>query len=235
MKHTDIEDEDEPGFFKRNLVVIILGGLVFAGGGYAYTHYKPTKSVPKKKLDMVMVMPVIPPPPPPPPPPPKEEPPPPEEKEEEMIEQAPEEIAEKPDDKPADEPKDDPIGTAIAGGDGSGLALGGGGGGGRGMIGGGTGKGGSRWGWYAGTVQSRIAEALRTHPLTRRAGFTNIVKIWSDPTGRITRVKLSSSTGDRAVDTAIENEVLNGLVLSEPPPDDMPMPINLRLSARKSN
>jgi hypothetical protein len=37
------------------------------------------------------------------------------------------------------------------------------------------------------------------------------------------------------VDTAIENEVLNGLVLNEPPPDDMPMPINLRISARKAN
>jgi outer membrane biosynthesis protein TonB len=152
-----------------------------------------------------------------------------------MIEQAPEEIAEKPDDKPADEPKDEPIGTAIGGGEGSGLALGGGSGGGRGMIGGGTGKGGSKWGWYAGTVQTRIAEALRQHPLTKRAGFTNTVKIWSDATGRITRVRLSSSTGDRAVDTAIENEVLNGLVLTEPPPNDMPMPINLRISARKPN
>lgn len=152
-----------------------------------------------------------------------------------MIEQAPEEISEKPDDKPSDEPKDEPLGTALTGGDGSsGLGVGGGGGG-RGMIGGGGGKGGSRWGWYAGTVQSRIAEALRKHPLTKRAGFTNIVKVWSDATGRITRVRLSSSTGDRALDNAIENEVLSGLVLSEPPPDDMPMPINLRISARPPN
>ncbi len=233
MKPTDIEDEHEPGFFKRNLLLLIIGGLVFAGVGYIYANHKPGKTTTKKKMDMVMVMPVIPPPPPPPPPPlPKEEPPP--EKEEEMIEQAPEEIAEKPDDKPADKPSDEPLGTAISGGDGSGLALGGGGGG-RGSIGGGTGKGGSKWGWYAGTVQTRIAEALRSHPLLRHAGFTNIIKIWCDTTGRITRVKLNSSTGDRAVDTAIENEALNGLVLSEPPPDDMPMPINLRLSARKSN
>lgn len=152
-----------------------------------------------------------------------------------MIEQPPEEIAEKPDDKPADEPPQEALGTALEGGDGSsGLGVGSGTGG-RGMIGGGTGKGGSKWGWYAGTVQTRIAEALRNHPLTRRAGFSNIVKVWSDSTGRITRVKLTGTTGDRAVDSAIENEVLNGLVLNEPPPDDMPMPINLRLTARKSN
>ena len=230
MKPSHIEDENEAGFFKRNLVLLIIGGLAVGGVGC-----KPGKSTAKKKLDMVMVMPVIPPPPPPPPPPPKEEPPPPEEKEEEMIEQAPEEIAEKPDDKPADKPADEPLGTAIGGGDGTGgLGLGSGGGGG-GMIGGGGGKGGTKWGWYAGTVQSRIAEALRNHPLTRRAGFSNIVKVWADATGRITRVRLSSSTGDKAVDNAIENEVLNGLVLSEPPPDDLPMPINLRLSARKPN
>jgi len=233
MKPTDIED-DEPGFFKRNLVMLIIGGLALTGGGYAYLNYKPGKKSSHKKLDMVMVMPVIPPPPPPPPPPPKEEPPPPEEKEEAMIEQAPEEIAKKPDDKPADKPADEPLGTAIGGGDGSG-GLGVGGGGGGGMIGGGGGKGGTKWGWYAGTVQSRIAEALRNHPLTRRAGFSNVVKVWADATGRITRVRLSSSTGDKAVDNAIENEVLNGLVLSEPPPDDLPMPINLRLSARKPN
>ncbi len=48
-------------------------------------------------------------------------------------------------------------------------------------------------------------------------------------------MKLTASTGDSKLDAAIENEVFNGLVLSEPPPDDMPMPINLRLTARKSN
>jgi protein TonB len=236
MKPTYIEDEDEPGFLKRNLVTILLGGLALAGGGYFYLNHKPSKAAPKKKMDMVMVSIAMPPPPPPPPPPPKkEEPPPEEEKEEEMIEQPQEEIAEKPDDKPADEPKDEPLGTALTGGDGSsGLGVGGGGGG-RGMIGGGSGRGGSKWGWYAGTVQNRIADALRKHPLTKRAGFTNTVKVWADNTGRINRVRLGSSTGDRALDTAIENEVLSGLVLNEPPPDDMPMPINLRLTARKSN
>jgi len=140
----------------------------------------------------------------------------------------------KPDEKPADKPADEPLGTALGGGDGSGLGLGGGGGGG-GMIGGNGRKGGSKWGWYAGQVQSRLAEALRNHPLTKRAGFASTIKVWSDNTGRITRVKLSSSTGDNNLDSAIENEVFSGLVLTEPPPDDMPMPINLRLTARKAN
>jgi len=226
-------DDDEPGFFGRYRVLLILGGIALAGGGYMYANHTPSKSAPKRKMEMISIsIPPPPPPPPPTPPPPKEEPPP--EKEEEMIEQAPEEIAEKPDDKPADKPADEPLGTAISGGNGSGLGLGGGGGGG-GMIGGGSGKGGSKWGWYAGQVQNRLADALRNNAVTKRAGFSNVIKIWSDNTGRIVRVKLTGTTGDSKVDAAIENEVFNGLVLSEPPPDDMPMPINLRLTARKAN
>lgn len=235
MKPTDIEDEDEPGFFKKNLVMIIIGGIAFAGGGYMYFNYKPSKAAPKKKLDMVMVMPVIPPPPPPPPPPPKkEEPPPEEEKEEKMIEQEPEPTPDKPEDKPADEPKDEPLGTALTGGDGSSGLGAGSGSGGRGMIGGNGGrKGATRWGWYAGQVQNRISEALRSNKVTRNASATITVRIWPDATGRINKVTLGSSTGNTAVDDAIKNEVLTGLVLNEPPPSDMPLPINLRISARQ--
>ena len=62
MKPTDIEDQDEPGFFKRNLFMIILGGLALAGGGYFYLNHKPSKAAPKKKMDMVMVSIAMPPP-----------------------------------------------------------------------------------------------------------------------------------------------------------------------------
>ena len=40
-------------------------------------------------------------------------------------------------------------------------------------------------------------------------------------------------SGNTAVDQAIENQVLDGLQLPEAPPADMPMPITLRISARK--
>lgn len=151
-----------------------------------------------------------------------------------MIEQPPEEIAEKPDDSPPDAPKEEPIGTAITGGDGSGLALGGGGGG---MIGGGGGGGrkGSRWGWYAGQVQSAVAEAMRRNSATKKATMSVNARVWADPTGRITRAQLVTSTGDASLDSALKNDILTGLQLSEPPPSDLPMPINLRLNARKPN
>jgi protein TonB len=225
-------DDEEPGFFRRYLVLLILGGLGLAGGGYLCADHTPSKA-PAKKKEMVIIYPepVI-------------------ETQQIKKEELPREVKkdekddkvivqeEVPVEKPKaanpapDKPSDELLGTAIGGGDGS---LGNGNGssnGGSRMIGGNNNGGGSKWGWYAGQVQNRLADALRSNPVTQRAGFSNTIKIWSDHTGRITRVKLNSSTGDGKVDAAIENEVFNGLVLNEPPPEGMPMPINLRLTAR---
>src|SRR5581483_1215174 len=104
-------------------------------------------------------------------------------------------------------------------------------------IGGGNGSGhsASRWGWYAAQVQSRISDALRANRRTRNASLRVEVRVWPDATGRITRASLSGSSGDPAVDAAIKNEVLTGLQLSEPPPQGMPIPIVMRLTARRPN
>lgn len=230
MSANDLDDEDEPGFFRRNLVLIIVGSLVLAGAGYFAMNSKPSKETkPKKKMEMVMVMPILPPPPPPPPPPPKKEEPPPEEKTEEKMEQPEEEPAEKPDNKP-DAPKDEPLGTALTGnGPGDGLSIGGGSGG-RGGMGGIGGKTGSGWGWYQGVVKSRIESALRQNNTTKSAEGSVIVKIWLDSTGRISKAVLSDSTGDPTVDKAIQS-ALSGLNLNELPPDPpKPMPMKLRIA-----
>jgi hypothetical protein len=92
----------------------------------------------------------------------------------------------------------------------------------------------SRWGWYANQVQGTISQALQGDANTRTADFRIVVQIWSDRAGRITRARLAGSTGSVALDKAITNEVLGGLILQEPPPDGMPMPIVLRLTARHS-
>jgi TonB family protein len=117
---------------------------------------------------------------------------------------------------------------------GTGPAIGGGGGG-KGRIGN-TGKrgSGSKFGWYAAKVQSTIREALARNSSTRTATFSSLtVKVWADANGRITRAQLVGSSGNPAVDQAIRNSVLNGLQLPQGPPADMPMPIHLRISARK--
>ena len=127
---------------------------------------------------------------------------------------------------PKDEP---PLGTGIKGDgpDSFGLSDKPG----NGRIGGGGN--GSKWGWYASQVQSRIQQALQQNRKTRTANMNIKVQVWPDSTGRISRAQLAGSTGDPSLDSALRDEVLNGLQLQEPPPADMPAPITLRLTAHR--
>ena len=130
---------------------------------------------------------------------------------------------------PKDEP---PLGTGIKGDgpDSFGLSDKAG----NGRIGGDQSDG-TKWGWYASEVQTSIATALRQNRKTRSANLNIRVRIWPDSSGRINRAQLASSTGDASLDSAIRDEVLNGLQLREPPPAGMPSPIVLRLNARRPN
>lgn len=228
--NTDIDDEEERSFLQRYGfalgvgVLVMLGVVMFAGRQLFSSH----NTAPPKASDFVMVK--LPPPPPPPPPKPPEQ-----KVEPKMIEQAPVDKEEsKPDEKPKEEPPQ--ISTNIKG---DGQSDGFSGLGSRGDVSLGNGRnggsGGSRWGWYAGQVQTRISESLRKNPRTHSADFNVKVRIWPDAAGRITRAQLEGSTGDAAVDDAIKNEVLTGLQLQEPPPPGMPSPIVMRLSARRSH
>ena len=172
---------------------------------------------------------------PPPPPLPKVEPPPPKEEtppeEEEMVEQAPvDDNEEPPDDAPPEAPSSDDISSNA---NGSGPAIGGGPGGGGTRIGSNRRGSGSKFGWYAAKVQTSIREALSRNSSTRTATMSLQVRVWADANGRITRAQLVGTSGNAAVDQSIRNQVLTGLQLPQAPPADMPMPINLRITARK--
>jgi TonB family protein len=203
--------------FGIGLVVLIVLGLIL--GQIATGNHAPVSKMP----EVVMVKPLLPPT--PPPPPPKVEPP--KEVVQKMIEQAP---MDKPEDKP-DDPKDvaPALTTSLTGpgSDGFGVAAGHTGTGGTGGQ-----TRGSQFGWYAGEVQRTIQEALSHNPVASHAQFVQKVRVWADASGRLIRMKIAGSTGDPSVDRAIE-ETLTGLQLPEPPPSDMPMPIVMRLTARR--
>jgi outer membrane biosynthesis protein TonB len=222
------DEYEERSFFRRFgfaggiMLVVLVGGGVLIG-----QITKKDNSPPPRMPEVFIVKPLAPTPPPPPPPPKVQEPP--KEIVEKMVEQAP---MDQPENKPDDRPKDSApaLSTSMTGpgSDGFGLAGGNGGGVGRG----GSGGGGSRFGWYAGEVQKTIQAALNRNPVTSRAQFIEKARIWADASGRLVRLKLAGSTGDPAVDRAIE-ETLTGLQLPEPPPVDMPMPIVMRITARR--
>lgn len=227
----DDGQDKEQGFLRRHRAGLVAGGFVLAvisAAAFFLTH---GDNSPARKVNEFQVVKIMPPPPPPPPPAPQ----PPEQK---MIEQPKmvepevkqERVLDKP--KPDQAPPDKPLGLdAKAEGPGDSFNLVGNAGG-NGLLEGGGG-GGSRWGWYASMVQDQIAEAIRANKLTRKARFNVEVQVWVDPAGKIQRVHLKTSTGNAEIDDAITNDVLAGLVLKEPPPKDMPMPMVMRNIARR--
>jgi len=223
------DDIDQRSFLRKYGVVIgvlaVIITVVFVVARQLASNHSPP---PRREQEITMVK-LLPPPPLPPPPPP-----PPEIQEQKMIEQTPVDANEpKPDDKPA--PPAPSLGTGIKG-DGQSDGFGLSGSGGNGFLGGnGNHGGGSRWGWYAGEVQTAIRDALGKNSHTRNAGFRDEIRVWLDSTGRITRARLVQSTGDPAVDAAIKDNVLNGLQLPDPPPAGMPMPIVMRITALRPN
>lgn len=233
MDQRDLTEENEGPAWRRYLLLggggllvlaLMVGGIMVVLSG--------DKNPPRKVNELQVTM-IVPPPPPPPPPPPEQQP------EQKMVDQTPvkqEMIEEKPVDIPKEAPPDAPSDandsppSLEANTAGPGTLKGGKGG----LIGGGGGGGGggSKWGWYASIVQAQIEAALRANDKTRHAVMRVRVRLWPDPTGRITRVQLVSSTGNNELDAVIRDQVLSGMTLREPPPREMPMPIVMQVTAR---
>jgi hypothetical protein len=228
MNHTAMTNgmgEEEGGFLRRHRPALVAGcaaALVLGAGIFFLVHGGKQTAHKVTEFTMVKLLP-----PPPPPPPPQEQPVP------KMIEQ-PKMVM--PEQKPTQmqpqpklsAPPTGPLGLDAKGegpGDAFNLA---GNAGGNGLLGGG----GSRWGWYAGIVQDQVGQILRSNDETRRAEFAADVEIWADAAGKITRVRLKTSTGNATLDRVIEDKLFAGVVLREAPPSDMPMPIVLRSTGR---
>ena len=216
MEFDDEPEQPQQSFFKRFRIAIVVTAVVIAG---IVVVAKLASSGASSKHDTITLVSLAPPPPPPPPimtpPPPQEE----QKIEEPMIkEEQPKEAP------PKDEP---PLGTGIKGPGGDNFGLGDKAGNGR------IGGDGSKWGWYASKVQSRIQQALQQNRKTRTASMNVNVRVWADPDGRISRAQLAGSTGDPSLDSTLRDEVLTGLQLPEPPPAGMPAPITLHVTARR--
>lgn len=220
------DEEEEKSAFQKYRLPVIAGIILATGIGFVAKSLSSGKSGPPPPKEEVMVFKVLPqgtPPPPVPTPPP----PPTEEKKQEMV------VEEK-----IEEATPDPtpqVETALKGPATGGMA-----------IRSGTGSGifsnqktvnadAMRRSAYAGQVKSRIQQALESNPRTRKAGMKIEVHVWPDATGRISRTKLASSTGDAALDDLIRDQILTGLQISQPPPEGMPVPIRMMISARRPN
>lgn len=217
--------EEEKSAFQKYRLPVIAGILLATGIGFVAKSLSGKSSAPPPKQEVMVVhtiaQPTPPPPAPTPPPPPMEV-----KKEEMIVEEKVEEAA--PDPTPQVE-------TALKGAGNTGMVLKSGNGSGvfsgRNTVNAEA----MRRSAYAGQVKTRIQQALESNPRTRKAGMTIEIRVWPDASGRITRAKLANSTGDTALDALIRDEILTGLQISQPPPEGMPAPIIMRISARRPN
>ncbi len=161
---------------------------------------------------------------PPPPPPPEEQPPPPEQPEEKVDVPEPE-VEPDPTDAP---PPGEQLGLdaeGTAGSDGFGLAARPGG---RELLG----TGGSALTWYSGLVQNAVLTQLQDEKDARGGAYSVRVQLWVRADGSVERARLAQSSGDSARDRAIERALARITRIAQPPPLEMPQPINLRIVSR---
>lgn len=165
----------------------------------------------------------------PPPPPPKieEKPPEPEIEEEVKLEEP------IPEDPLPEEANDEPPPGADLGVD----AEGGAGGDGFGLIGRKGGRGllagsGDPFAYYGSQLSRRIEDALLDVDELRRRGYSVNLAVWIGDDGRVTRVQLVRSTGDRETDALMQQAIMGAQSVAQAPPPGMPQPIRLRVSSR---
>ena len=156
---------------------------------------------------------------PPPPPPPKEE-----KKPEALKEQRNETRAE----QPKDQAQNEPLKMEGAAGDGPGaFAVGSVG---REYVGGSLG--GAQQSVYATRLQRHLQEALNRVRKLRESDYRITLRVWLRKDGSVEKVELVQSTGNPALDQLLRETLLQVAAMREAPPDNMPQPIRIRVTAR---
>jgi hypothetical protein len=89
----------------------------------------------------------------------------------------------------------------------------------------------NQMGAYIGAVQADIQKALKKAGKARGGDYRAEVKLWIDQSRTIQRAELSRSNGDRERDTSVTT-LLQGLVLSQPAPVNMPQPVRFMIAIR---
>lgn len=163
--------------------------------------------------------------PPPPPPPPKEE---------KKPEPSKEERKEVRVDQPKDAPpaQNEPLKMEGAAGEGgSPFAAGSVG---RDYVGGSIGGsiGGAQQSVYASRLQRHLQEELNRNRKLRESDYRVTLRVWLRKDGSVERAELAQSTGTPTLDQMLRETLLQVSAMREAPPDNMPQPIRIRVTAR---
>lgn len=198
--------------------IAVLG--VIAWGVWSLLNAKPGKS---HKPPTVTLLPDKPPPPPPPPKDEKKPEPPKDDKKDVKMEQPKEAVP-----QPA---QNEPLKMEGAAGDGE-SAFG------SGTVssdykGGNIGTtGGAQQGMYAGRLQRHLQDQLSRNRKLKESDYRVTVRVWLRRDGSVEKAELAQSTGNSALDELLQEALLQVGPMRDAPPENMPQPIKIRVTAR---
>lgn len=198
------------------LGVAVLG--LIAWGISSLMNSKPGKP---RKPPVVTLLPDKPP---PPPPPPKEE------KKPEPPKENPKDVKIEPPKEALQPAQNEPLKMEGAAGDGE-SAFGAGTVG-REYSGGNIGSTGAMRGMYAGRLQRHLQEQLSRNRKLKESDYRVTVRVWLRRDGSVEKADLAQSTGNASVDELLREALLQVTAMREAPPENMPQPIRIRVTAR---
>lgn len=211
--------------YARFGVLAVLGLGLVAGLVYLVQGLGGEVKRPARQVTRITIIPDTPPP--PPPPPPKEQPKP----EPPKAEAKPMKVDQP---KPVDAPKPEPdqqLKMEGEAGDGpspfaSGEVT-------QEYSGGDIGSGnGLQFRFYTNLMQRHIQGSLQQDQMLKGVDFRAVVRVWLDASGRLVRSELVGSTGDAETDRALRTAMAGLPNMGEPPPQNMPQPVKLRITNR---
>lgn len=202
--------------------------LLLAAIGIALKGMMSSKGSTKKPVTTIKILPDTPPPPPPPPKEPPKEQPKEQPKEIKMEQPKPQEIPQPSESLKMEGPAGDgpsPFAAGTVTNDYKGGDVGTKIGGKKGMA---------AYAWYTGQIKGRIEEVLAAEKGLSNAQYRLVVHLWLARDGRVERAELQGSSGDAQTDELIRKALAGLTSIAEAPPEDMPQPVKLRISAKNT-
>jgi protein TonB len=214
-----------PSRWPKVIAFVLLGVVVLALTVVGIKSLMGEKSGKPRKPPTVTLLPDKPP---PPPPPPKEEkrPEPPKDDHKEVkvvqnVEQAaPQAPSEQLKMEGAAGDGGSPFGSGTVGREYAGGAVGTVGGGGGGM------------GVYAGRLQRHFQDHLSRNRKLRGSDYRVVVKLWLRRDGSLERAELAGTTGTDSLDELLRESLQQAPAMREPPPENVALPIRIRVTNR---
>jgi hypothetical protein len=91
-----------------------------------------------------------------------------------------------------------------------------------------------RYPQYSAALQAAVTSALCRLRETRPGSYRIAARLWVGPSGAVTRVGFLGTTGDADRDAALA-DLLKRLIISEPPPADVPQPTTVVVLPRQED